>query len=645
MNYFGSDGPLARRLGEAYRPREQQQQLVDIIGGLQRRDVIAVSAPVAVGKNDALGVGMLLSGRRGVLSTYTLALLDQLEATAVNWRQDFPDKKIVVVRGRRNYICESKLTALRDEHDAETRLGMGETQRAKRRLKVLQYATGHDLIAGGPEGVNQLAQSSCPGRKDCDHAETCRYYTARDEAAYADLVVTSHAMVFACIDYPRQTDGGPEYWFPMDTWIADEGDQLIDAVQDNQGVSGWGLRAALNDPRCDESVCAAIRRFADNLHGLLGKERSVELDQRQWQQFVTNRLPILQQGLTDWRLAFDADEPAGRVALGNLVRLLETMQGDSVRAGFVVNRIPAKRDLSADDKRIVEIDVQYRFITLGETLHRYARTFDRFAAVSGSMALPTPTGISFEFFDRRSRLALTATHAIKSPIDYDANLLVVHAPIHERDRGQRAKVFAQLAANTAEQTGNCLILCTSYDSVRAVQEAFEARGLPILAQDRDSTETVAALAAQVKAGASASIVGNKSAWIGLDLDARFKTTVIIEKVPVPSPSIDLVLSGYLRKVGTAAWGDTYGKPQALKQAVQGVGRTLRRESDRCLLIVCDERFRVEYALAIPGGREVTLAEGTEWARSITRSAPPVVQRVDSLDGDVVADFTELLESL
>lgn len=645
MKYFGTNGPLAKRLGEAYRPREQQQQLVDIIGGLQRRDVIAVNAPVAVGKNDALGVGMLLSCRRGVLSTYTLALLDQLEAAAVNWRQDFPDKKIVVVRGRRNYICETKLTALRDEHDAEVGLGMGETQRAKRRLKVLQYAADHDLIAGGPEGVDQLAQSSCPGRKDCDHAETCRYYTARDEAADADLVVTSHAMVFACIDYPRRTDCGPEHWFPLDTWIADEGDQLIDAVQDNQGVSGWGLRAALNDPRCDESVCDGIRRFVDNLHGLLGKERSVELDQRQWQHFITNRLSILQRGLAEWRLASDADEPAGRVALGNLVRLLETMQGDSVRAGFVVNRKPTKRDLSADDRRIVEIDVQYRFITLGETLYRYARTFDRFAAVSGSMALPTPAGISFEFFDRRSRLALTATHAIESPIDYDAKLLVVHAPIHERDRGQRAKVFAQLAANTAEQVGSCLVLCTSFGSVRAVQEAFEARGLPILAQDRDSNETVAALAARVKAGTGASIVGNKSAWIGLDLDARYKTAVIIEKVPVPSPSIDLVLAGYLRKVGAAAWGDTYGKPQALKQAVQGVGRTLRRESDQCLLIACDERFRCEYALAIPGGREVTLAEGIEWARSVKRLEPPAVQSADRSVSEVVADFTDVLESL
>jgi Rad3-related DNA helicase len=552
----------------------------------------------------------------------------------------------VVVRCRHNYVCENKLAALQEEHDAETALGMGETQRAKRRLKVLQHAADHDLIAGGPEGIEQLSQSSCPGRQDCDHADTCRYYTTRDEAAYADLVVTSHAMVFASLDYPRQTDNGPEYWFPMDTWIADEGDQLIDAVQDNRGVSGWGLRAALNDARCGEAACDAIRRFIDNLHGLLGRERSIELDQRQWQQFIANRLPVLRQGLEDWRLTFDdADEPQGRVALRNLVHLLETMDGDNVRAGFVVNRKRTKRDLGADDKRIVELDVQCRFITLGETLHRYARTFNRFAAVSGSVALPTPTDMSFEFFDRRSRLAFTATHAIRSPIDYDANLRIVYAPISERNRGQRAKVFAQLAANTAEQVGNCLVLCTSYDSVRAVQEAFEARGLPILAQDRDSNETVAALAAQVKTGTPASIVGNKSAWIGLDLDARFKTVVIIEKVPVPSPSIDLVLAGYLRKVGAAAWGETYGRPQALKQAVQRVGRTLRRESDQCLLIVCDERFRGDYALAIPGGREVTFAEGIEWARSIKRSAPSIAQPVDSLVDDMIAEFDDFLEGV
>lgn len=642
MTYFSASGPLAKRLGAAYRPREQQQQLVDIIKGLQRRDRVAVNAPVAVGKNDALGVGALLSGRKTVLSTNTLALLDQLAAAAETWREDFPSKHIVVVRGRSNYVCAAKLAALQTQHDNAAALGFHD----KKRLKVLQFGQTHELIAGGPEGVEELRQTSCPGRRECSQADTCHYFNRRDEAGGADLVVTSHAMVFASIDYPIGSGDEARPWFGTEQWIADEGDQLIDAAQEDLSVSGWGLRSALMDANCTVEACAAIKVFVDNLHVALGENKSVTLDQRQWQSFVKNRLPALEECLAKWHIDLDADAPKSFTAVKRLVNLLRAMSGSDVVAGFSVSKSGgiALAKLSAEDKRIAGINVQWRRLSLGGSLRRYVGNFSRFAAVSGSVALPSANGPDFTYFVRRSGISFTSTVAITSPIDY-SRMRVVHAPITDKDRVQRAKTFAQFAASVAQQVGNCLVLCCSYTTVREVEEAFGAYGVPVLAQTQDSTETVAALAQQIKSGTMASIVGNKSAWIGLDLDARYKTCVIIEKLPMPSPDVDLVLDGSIRRDGQSAWG-SYGAQQAMKQAVQGVGRALRREVDECLLIVCDPRFEGDYAAAIPTGAQVcNIQDGIAWAASISRASEPPQKPVTQLDDDEVSlNFLDILET-
>lgn len=639
--YFGPQGPLAQRLGDAYRPRQQQQALVDLIVGLKPGTRLAVHGPVAIGKNDALGVGALLSGIPTVVSTYSLSLLDQLARAAKQWREDFPDKRIIIMRGRTHYVCEAKLAAMEQAHEAAVEFGMG-----SRRLPVLEWGRAQPLISGGPEGVYELRQSSCPGRTRCGHASACHYYNTRDECADADLVLTTHAQVFANVDYPSQEG---QHWFTRHAWIADEGDQLLDAASDELEVSGWGMLALTQDPLTPTDVCTAVHTLVSNLHSIVGKEASATFGQDVWQKFCEKWRDRFQQCADQWpHKAFDADESKAEAGLRRLARFLTMMSGTTIRAGFAVQRTGTKdkhyQHLTDDLRRIACLKISMRYIELGDKLSAYAAHFDRFAAISGSMALPTPEGMSFDFFEQRSGIKFDQRVVLTSPIDYDSNLRVAHVPIKEKDYAKRATVFAQLCTSIAQQVGNnCLILCTSYTSIEAVEDAFAALSLPLLVQRRDSRESVAVLAQQIKDGLCASIIGNRSSWIGLDLDSRFKSTVILEKAPMPSPSLDLVLDGLLRKCGPQAWKQ-YGAKQAMKIGIQGAGRTLRREVDRGSLILCDARFSDEYRLAIPGGKVVDLSEAISWAKSIGTRCVTRVETA-SIGDDVACDMLDFLETV
>jgi hypothetical protein len=127
------------------------------------------------------------------------------------------------------------------------------------------------------------------------------------------------------------------------------------------------------------------------------------------------------------------------------------------------------------------------------------------------------------------------------------------------------------------------------------------------------------------------------------LDARFKAAVLVEKVPVPSVSQDLCLHGRILRDGEPSAYKYYATPTALKLALQGCGRTLRRETDRCLLVVCDLRFaQDDYSAAIPGGKAISLVEGIRWIRKeLGAPSAPTPASLEVAD-DAFLDLLELV---
>ena len=85
------------------------------------------------------------------------------------------------------------------------------------------------------------------------------------------------------------------------------------------------------------------------------------------------------------------------------------------------------------------------------------------------------------------------------------------------------------------------------------------------------------------------LVGSASFWEGIDIPGDALQLVVIDKLPFPPPGDPLVEARVqdLKLQGGNGFKD-YFLPQAVIALKQGVGRLLRRETDRG--VICDERL-------------------------------------------------------
>ncbi|MCX8519416.1 MAG: ATP-dependent DNA helicase, partial [Methylophilaceae bacterium] len=90
---------------------------------------------------------------------------------------------------------------------------------------------------------------------------------------------------------------------------------------------------------------------------------------------------------------------------------------------------------------------------------------------------------------------------------------------------------------------------------------------------------------------NAVLIGSQSFWEGVDVRGDALSAVIIDRLPFASPD-DPVLSARIAKMtatGLNAFFE-YQLPHATITLKQGVGRLIRDEQDRGVLVICDPRL-------------------------------------------------------
>jgi ATP-dependent DNA helicase DinG len=123
------------------------------------------------------------------------------------------------------------------------------------------------------------------------------------------------------------------------------------------------------------------------------------------------------------------------------------------------------------------------------------------------------------------------------------------------------------------------------------------------------------------------LVASASFWEGVDIPGQALQLVIIDKIPFAPPD-DPLLQARCQAV-EAAGGSAFTAVQLPMAAValqQGVGRLIRRESDRGVLVVCDTRLTDKgygrtLMAALPAMRVLAGAEELEAAlRQLTTTS-------------------------
>jgi ATP-dependent DNA helicase DinG len=111
---------------------------------------------------------------------------------------------------------------------------------------------------------------------------------------------------------------------------------------------------------------------------------------------------------------------------------------------------------------------------------------------------------------------------------------------------------------------------------------------PLLVQ---GTSTRRALLDNFRRAGNAVLVGSVSFWEGIDVRGEALSLVVIDKLPFAPPDDPLVAARVrrLKRLGRNAFVD-YQLPQAVTLLKQGVGRLIRDDRDRGVLMILDDRL-------------------------------------------------------
>jgi len=204
--HISAKGKVAQQLkGFESRP-EQQRMLRAVATAFNDSKAALIEAGTGTGKSLAYLLPAIQwavqNKQRVVVSTNTINLQEQLMHKDLPLLQQALNLKFkpVLVKGRQNYVCLSKVEALEQEGD----FLIESDERTE--LKAI-LAWSHQTSEGSRSDLSILprfsvwekvaCESDNCSRLRCRHYNECFFYNARREAASADLLIVNHHLLFA----------------------------------------------------------------------------------------------------------------------------------------------------------------------------------------------------------------------------------------------------------------------------------------------------------------------------------------------------------------------------------------------------------------------------------------------------------------
>jgi ATP-dependent DNA helicase DinG len=138
-------------------------------------------------------------------------------------------------------------------------------------------------------------------------------------------------------------------------------------------------------------------------------------------------------------------------------------------------------------------------------------------------------------------------------------------------------------------SGRALILFTSYNNLNLVHNELEGKIPYTILKQGDAPRSV--LLEEFRQDTSSVLLATGSFWQGVDVPGEALSCLIIDKLPFDSPGDPLVAARIesIRARGGNPFME-YQLPSAIISLKQGLGRLIRKSSDRGLLSILDTRM-------------------------------------------------------
>ncbi|MCG6202574.1 ATP-dependent DNA helicase [Psychromonas antarctica] len=604
-SFFSPSGALSQKLPH-FMARESQLEMADAVASaIKNKQSLVVEAETGTGKTFAYLAPALLSfdkesASKIIISTGSKALQEQL------FLKDLPllietthfTGTVTLLKGRSNYLCNERLNRF-----------MLESRHKEKALQVELVKIKNWSLAtktGDIAEVDNLAEDAviipsitsnndnCLGR-ECPSFDDCFIVKARKKAMQADLVVINHHLFFA--DLAVKETGFGELMPEAGVYIFDEAHQLPDIASLYFG----------------ESISS--RQFSD-----LAKEIDfvyrTELREAKQMAKAAEQLRIT---VFDFRLAFAIDKGTGswrdksreRVMQLHIQRLLEVMDflkevlcdllGKSELLDHCFERLSQFTLLFNKLNNVNESGFSYWFsctqqhFSLNITPLSVAQRFQLECQKKKAAWIFTSATLSvkgqFDHFTELLGLQDSQCVQLSSPFDYaKQTLFVVPRLLPEPGTpGLADKLIDLLAPVIRASKGRCFFLCTSHAMMNQLAVGFrQTLTLPVLLQGEKSKQ---ALLDEFVSHGNALLVATGSFWEGVDVRGQALSCVIIDKLPFASPDEPLLKARI--EDAQLKGKDPFAQvqlPQAVITFKQGIGRLIRAEQDRGVLIVCDNRL-------------------------------------------------------
>ena len=613
-------GALAARLdGFVVRPA-QLRLTAAVAEAFDAREVLLAEAGTGTGKTYAYLVPALRSGLKTIISTGTRALQDQL------YHRDLPrvrealgtGLRSALLKGRANYLCLYRMNQAKGDAQFTSPAQASQFQRIvawSGRTRAGDMAELEGLADDSP--LLPLVTSTvdnCLG-SDCPFWEECFVVQARQRAQAADLVVVNHHLLLA--DLALKQEGFGEILPGAQAFVIDEAHQLPELAASFFG-EGFGMRQIQELAR---DCLAECKQTTGALAVLQAPVRALE------------------QALRDLRAAMEALPPRGTRyraltlaavadgfdvladSLGALEPALEPLAGSSpgfeaclARVRELGERLGRWRDGGmASDAFADELTDE---AALARTAARGGEVYWYELSPRGFRCQRTPLDVSAPLRQHReqSRAAWVFTSATlavgggfqhlgrklglfdpdtllePSPFDWPRQALC-YLPRDLPEPNTREFGAAMLAAVRPvleASGGRAFLLFASHRALREAAQALRGAPWPLFVQGEAPK---AELLQRFRESGNGVLLGSASFREGVDVAGDALSVVVVDKLPFAAPD-DPVFEARLEAVRRSGGNPFRDEqlPQAVIALKQAVGRLIRTESDRGVLVLCDPRL-------------------------------------------------------